>query len=301
MRVYLSRHAECDHNVGQTAGDADHSGLTELGQTQAQLLARHFRDNDVQFTAVFSSDLDRATDTARILCAQQLGTGPAMEPVQTEMLQEQFIGTKIATNSSTRRGAAAGGASDEGSSQPSEESMSSMRARANGFLRDHILPLMTDRTSATDAVAAVVAHGIILQVIWACLADLFDASSFNIAQEMGGDGDYMHPVWSNTGVMELDIRPSGPPQEMVCQNTVQPIVNPPWVLTQAVQPTPPGGKNPPLKGWSVTILSMDSLDHLEAVSEQELNPARSGRLERDAVHGPREGSMDEFFRLMGTA
>lgn len=224
-----------------------------------------------------------------------------MKPVQTGVLREQFIGTKTKTNSSKKRGAAAGGSSDGGSFPSSEESMSSMRARANTFLRDHILPLMRDRTSATDAVVAVVAHGIILQVLWACLADLFDANSFNTAREMGGDGDYMHPVWSNTGVMELDIRPDGPPEEMVLQNTVQPIVNPPWLLTQAVQPTPPGGKNPPLRGWSVNILSVDSLDHLQAVGEQELSPARSGKLDRDVVHGPRQESMDEFYRLMGSA
>ncbi|KAJ5812439.1 hypothetical protein N7474_008740 [Penicillium riverlandense] len=301
MKVYLIRHAECDHNVGQTAGDADHSGLTELGRTQAQLLARHFRDNDVRFTAVFSSDLDRATDTARIVCAQQLGTGPAMEPVQTGLLREQLLGTKVKTNSSTNRGAAAWDSSDGGSSQSSEESMSSMCARANAFLRDHILPRMADRTSATDAVVAVVAHGVILQVVWACLADLFDDRSFNMAPEMGGDGNYMHPVWSNTGVMELDIRPDGPPEEMVCRNPAQPIANPPWRLTQAVQPISPGGKNPPLKGWSITILSVDSMDHLQAVGEQELNPAKSGKLEMDARHEARQGSMDEFYRLTGTA
>lgn len=224
-----------------------------------------------------------------------------MEPVQTEVLREQWMGTKTKTNSSVKSGAALGGSLDGGSSQSSEESMSSMRARANAFLRDRILPLMTDRSSATDAVVVVVAHGIILQVVWACLADLFDASSFHTAREMGGDGDYMHPVWSNTGVMELDIRPEGPPEEMVLQDTVQPIVNPPWLLTQAVQPSPPGGKNPPLRGWSVTILSVDSLDHLQAVGEQELSPARSGKLARDVVHGPRQESMDEFYRLMGTA
>jgi broad specificity phosphatase PhoE len=140
------------------------------------------------------------------------------------------------------------------------ESMASMKMRINGFLRDQILPLMADRATSSDAVIAVVAHGMILQVLWSCLSDLFGSQSFHLART-ASTGDYMHPVWSNTGVMELDIRPGGPPQEMLLADAVRMNVEPPWLM-KARPPTPLGG-NPPLIGWSVTILAVDSTLHLE--------------------------------------
>ena len=164
------------------------------------------------------------------------------------------------------------------------ESITSMKMRINGFLRDQILPLMADRTTSSDAVIGVVAHGMILQVLWSCLSDIFGSQSFHLARA-ASTGDYMHPVWSNTGVMELDIRPGGPPREMVLANAVHMNVDPPWLM-KTRPPTPLGG-SPPLIGWSVTILAVDSTLHLE----------RNGMCEaRQCVRHP---PMDEFSRLMG--
>ncbi|KAJ5081304.1 hypothetical protein NUU61_009568 [Penicillium alfredii] len=271
MKLFLIRHAECEHNVGKTSGNADHSGLTDLGKTQAQLLARHFRDRTVCFTHVLSSDLDRATDTARVICQYQLGSGPLLEPIQTEALREQWFASGKEPGS--RRG-------------PSEESMSSMRARANGFLRDHILPLLADR-ARNDAVVAVVAHGIILQVVWACLADLF--ASFYLARNVdSAASDYMHPVWSNTGVLELDIWTGGLPEEMVLVHAVHPDVKPPWLVSLDQPPM-----EHPLAGWSVTIMAVDSTVHLDGNLHTMTVP--------DSPHRSRQQPMDDFYRLTGTA
>ncbi|KAJ6127600.1 hypothetical protein N7523_003212 [Penicillium sp. IBT 18751x] len=242
MRLFLIRHAECQHNVGQ-ALIAGQSGLTSLGHEQAMRLARYFRDRPIRFNRVLSSDLNRATQTARIICRHQLRSGPPLEPFQTAKLRERCFGCGSMPNAPLRA-----------------ESVASMKLRINGFLRDQILPLMADRTTSSDAVIGLVAHGMILQVLWSCLADLFGSQSFHVADSASTD-DYMHPVWSNTGVMEVDIRPGGPPQELLMANSLQVNVEPPWLMKD--QPPTPLGGSPPLIGWSVTILAVDSTLHLE--------------------------------------
>lgn len=252
---------------------SDRPNLTANGQDQALRLAHCFRDRPVSFTRVFSSDLDRATDTARVICQYQLGSGPKLEPIQIPALREQCYGCGSQSVSASRA-----------------ESMSSMKLRVNGFLRDYILPEMADATQGSGAVVAVVAHGVILQVIWSCIADLFDSQSFHLARTVGrNDGNYMHPVWSNTGIMELDIRPGGPPEEFVTKSPLQMSVAPPWI-TKTVPPTPPGS-SPPLQGWSVTIMSVDSTAHLDgdalAQTIPEVGPTST------------QQSMDDFYRLTG--
>ncbi|KAJ5169194.1 uncharacterized protein N7482_004788 [Penicillium canariense] len=241
MKLFLIRHAECEHNVGKAFGNSN--DLTSVGKEQALCLARYFRDRPVRFTRVLSSDLDRATDTARAICQYQLGSGPALEPFQTAKLREQCFGCGSLSREVT-----------------GIESMASMRARVNGFLRDHIWPEMANHATSGDSVIAIVGHGMILQVVWACLADLFGPQSFHLARDAEWTGSgYIHPLWSNTGIMELDIRPGGPPEEMLAENTVHPSVKPPWLM-RAKPPWPEG--NAPLVAWSVTILMVDSTPHL---------------------------------------
>lgn len=65
-RVYLIRHGETDWNLtGRWQGHTN-IPLNNLGLEQARLLARHFA-GDVQFAAIYSSDLLRAWQTAEIL------------------------------------------------------------------------------------------------------------------------------------------------------------------------------------------------------------------------------------------
>lgn len=221
-----------------------------------------------------SSDLDRATDTAKVMCHYQLGSGPALEPIQVPALREQCFGCGSQTVSTSRA-----------------ESMASMKLRVNGFLRDYILPLLADRTQGSGAAVAIVAHGVILQVVWSCLADLFGPQSFHLATTVGrNDGNYMHPVWSNTGIMELDIRPGGPPDELIAQKAVYTGVDPPWI-TKPAPPTPPG-VSAPLSGWSVTILSVDHTAHLAGDALAQTIP----QVRPEST----QQSMDDFYRLAGT-
>jgi broad specificity phosphatase PhoE len=253
-------------------GNSDN--LTGVGKDQALRLARYLRDRPVRFTRVLSSDLDRATDTARTICQYQLGSGPALEPFQTAKLREQCFGCGRLSREVTQI-----------------ESMSSMRARVNGFLRDHILPEMANHATGGNAVIAVVGHGVILQVLWACLTEIFGSQSFHLARNAGAPGaDYMHPLWSNTGIMEVDIRPGGPPQEMLIRNMIHPNVEPPWLM-RAKPPFPPDG-SAPLIGWSVTILTVDSTVHLDGEALAQTIPA--------VVPQSRQQPMDQFYRLTGS-
>lgn len=104
------------------------------------MLARHFKDRDVCFTNVFSSDLDRATDTARGICQQQLG-GWLLALFQTSLLKEQYFGTTEGTRWQSADPASTTGTPGTWQGGEQEESMASMRSRANSFLNDHTLPL----------------------------------------------------------------------------------------------------------------------------------------------------------------
>ena len=83
--IYLLRHGETVGNLtGRFLGHTD-LGLTELGYTQAQVAARALAE--VDFCAVYSSDLIRAVDTAKP-CADPRG----LEVITDRNLRETYFG-----------------------------------------------------------------------------------------------------------------------------------------------------------------------------------------------------------------
>ena len=67
--LYLIRHAEAVGNAqGRIMGQQD-LPLTERGRTQAQALATYLAASGIRLTSVFTSDLQRAADTARAVAA----------------------------------------------------------------------------------------------------------------------------------------------------------------------------------------------------------------------------------------
>lgn len=262
------------------------------------MLARHFRDRGVRFTHIFSSDLDRASDTARGICQQQLG-GRLLAPFQTSLLKEQYFGTVEGT-----RWQSAAPASTTGTpgtwqgGEPrytQEESMASMRSRANSFLNDHLLPVVQNKpSSSNEEVVAIVAHGIILQVLWECFTELFDPRDIHLGPGVSQTdlGDYVQPTWSNSGYMELDVKQLPPAPTMLLAKSARVVPVPGSVQTSIKTPG-----SLAFSGWAMTVMSVDNTSHLAGAQQV----PRSGGAIRDTVHESRQQIMDDFYRLTGAA
>lgn len=67
MRLFLVRHGETVENVGQIHQGHSHGTLTQKGLEQASRLAERLKGE--RFDIIYSSDLGRAADTARIIAA----------------------------------------------------------------------------------------------------------------------------------------------------------------------------------------------------------------------------------------
>jgi probable phosphoglycerate mutase len=86
MKLYFVRHGESEANTRHVISNRDSPfGLTSLGKQQANILAEKLRD--VPFTAIFSSPVRRARETAEVL------SGVFHLPYQvTEALREYDCG-----------------------------------------------------------------------------------------------------------------------------------------------------------------------------------------------------------------
>ncbi|KAH8705970.1 phosphoglycerate mutase family protein [Talaromyces proteolyticus] len=261
MKIFLIRHAETVDNVGQAWAGTTDSSLTNHGVLQIQRLAQYFVAMHANFTHVFSSDLKRAVATAEGIVSPNQGAGPSLLPVTTPLLQEQHFGSR--EGSSFRRG------SNNTSVRPSEpaktvavETESSMRARAYAFLSEYLLPVIFDGSGDV----AIVAHGMILRVLWGCLAQLFSPADVRLAPEVeAARSQGLFPMWSNTGFMEVSV------------------------LAQPLLPASVGrGNTYPLAGWSMTVLSHDSKPHLD-----DLRRTRGGI--GSMQHDETQQRIDSFF------
>ena len=156
VRILLARHGETVFNVeGRWQGQAD-SPLTERGRAQAVELARALADE--QITAVYSSDLGRAADTAaEVAFLHQL------EVTREARLREIDVGEWTGKQRDEINAAFPGGLK-AWASRPSEyqlpngESIHHAQARALDFLGDRM------PTHAGETVV-VISHGALCQTI----------------------------------------------------------------------------------------------------------------------------------------
>ncbi|MBB1123228.1 histidine phosphatase family protein [Limosilactobacillus albertensis] len=90
ITVYFVRHGETYFNrFARLQGWSD-TPLTEKGKMNAQKIGKVLADLRIDY--LFSSDLKRAVDTARILIAEH-PTAPMKEPIQKEFFREVFYGS----------------------------------------------------------------------------------------------------------------------------------------------------------------------------------------------------------------
>ncbi|KAK0665392.1 putative phosphoglycerate mutase [Cercophora samala] len=195
MRLFLVRHGETVDNVaGLYAGVRD-SPLTAHGVLQARRLGDHLAKQH-QVTHVFSSDLQRAVDTAVKIVDAQLsrrprqndkhgdapGSGGTLKPLQLVDLRERDFGSAEGKKFGTPHGDA--------------ETHEDMRQRAARFVQGHLVPLLGSDDSET-VVAVVVAHGLILNSLFRVLQARFGTEP---------RGSEASAAWSNTGYLEAVIK-----------------------------------------------------------------------------------------------
>ena len=68
MRIILVRHGQSEDNITRTIAGHRPTPLSSLGEVQAQILGKKFLELNLQFEAVYSSDLKRAVQTTEIIC-----------------------------------------------------------------------------------------------------------------------------------------------------------------------------------------------------------------------------------------
>ena len=67
--IYIARHGQNEDNVRGILNGHRDLPLTDLGRQQARQLARHIKDRELVFDAVYASPLGRAFETAAIVAA----------------------------------------------------------------------------------------------------------------------------------------------------------------------------------------------------------------------------------------
>lgn len=275
---------------------------------QIDSLARHFASKSIHFDSIFASDLSRARITAEGICRQQRprrGEG-LVSPILTSDLREKDFGSLEGVRFSPSAGNPGNGSSRRGRSgiapmltHVESESTASMRQRAISFLNTHLLPLIFD-DSTQRANVAIVAHGIILRVLWYCLLELFDPTNVTMAPGITtSDGRLpvlISPSWSNTGFMSLSILPHAHGSTSPSQQ--QPGNDQRRVTAYSATPTedqpPTQDTSVPdahfvLHGWSMRILTLDNRGHLAS-----LRRTRGGI--GSSSHDNRQKRIDQFFR-----
>ncbi|KAM0428549.1 hypothetical protein ACHAPT_006909 [Fusarium lateritium] len=195
MRLLLIRHGETVDNVaGVYAGSRD-SALTTHGALQAARLAAHLAEY-IDVDHMFSSDLQRAVHTAQaILEAQKRAKD--LKLVEVPELREKDFGS----GEGMKFGLAF---EHEGAETPE-----AMRERSDRFLDEHLVTLLHG-----DTTVAIVAHGIILGVLFKALCARL--SSVTIAPNAQSrplpPATSLRPSWSNTGYLEAVV--TAPPDNL---------------------------------------------------------------------------------------
>ncbi|KAJ5901983.1 hypothetical protein N7495_002511 [Penicillium taxi] len=294
MRIFLIRHAETEHNVAQVYAGTTDSALTNHGVLQIEHLAQHFATKSIHFNTIFASDLSRARLTAEGICRlQPQRNGVPLTPILTPDLREKDFGSLENVRWQASNTASPGNRGRPENLGPASaglhiesETNASMRQRATSFLNGYFLPLMLDASESEDNVA-IVAHGIILRVLWNCLVGLFDPMHITLTTGTpsfdNGPAALVTLNWSNTGYTKLWIQP--PSQQKLSLG-----VGPDSELSDnSISTSNTSGQDYLLNGWTMRIIVIDSKDHLAG-----LRRTRGGI--GSAAHDTRQRRIEQFFK-----
>lgn len=87
LNIYLARHGQDEDNANGILNGHRDTPLTELGESQAQDLAEHIKDEGLSFEKIYSSPLRRANQTARIVSAALGYPEPTVYP---DLIERDF-------------------------------------------------------------------------------------------------------------------------------------------------------------------------------------------------------------------
>ncbi|POS73994.1 phosphoglycerate mutase [Diaporthe helianthi] len=209
MRLFLIRHGESVDNVaGLYAGSRD-SSLTNHGVLQARRLGGHLvsRSSTIgRVQRIFTSNLQRAVRTAEAVAEAQTSDDPSAEVVsviQLPELREKNFGSDEGRKFGTR------GTDQSYAGWIEPESKESMKARVERFIDNHLIPtVLRGFHSDVNHSLAIVAHGIILNVLLRCLLARFgpdEMTKLTRPTDTPGKMEWL-ASWSNTGYLEADLR-----------------------------------------------------------------------------------------------
>ena len=159
---YFIRHGESESNAtpGFAAGVNFNSPLTDLGIAQAKLLGRRFRRAGVTFDRVYSSSLDRAVKTARLML-DEMGQPDRDFPTVDALVEQQipgWVGVPI-DEVYTPENSAYMATKGLDFVPPEGESLRMVQRRTSGWLESEIIYNDSLTSGPTDLTIAVVGHG----------------------------------------------------------------------------------------------------------------------------------------------
>ena len=157
FHLLLLRHGQTDANATGVLQGHQPTPLNDLGRRQARALARRIASRRPPISALVSSDLRRAAETAEIVSAA-CGLTPVFDRGWRERGFGELEGRTVGERETWR---AAHGDTDP----PGGESVAAFRARVRDALED------TGRKYAHTPAAAVVTHGGPVGVVLRMLAD----------------------------------------------------------------------------------------------------------------------------------
>jgi broad specificity phosphatase PhoE len=281
---------------------------------------------------IYSSDLKRAVNTAKIIqrtqweaCGDEILklSSIASEVTQYAVLREQDFGYYEGKPFFARASAGAqkSGKEDHRDEHRDEEgfvdveSKESMAKRIDGFIDGCLIGeicLANQNDPEIGRNIAIVAHGIILGVLWRCLLKRFSAQSVRVKPGIvtgGAHGASLEHLggWANTAYLQLelcsptateDIADTAPVREDQL-NTNELETGCKFATTKINPPTKDPEKylepmwrdgDPPqtMVGWTMTIEAVNSRDHLKGLK-------RTGGGVGSSKHDEGQMKIENFF------
>ena len=68
MRLFLIRHGESEAGRNKIISGQSDSSLSKIGKMQATALGQEFLESGIKFNVVYSSDIERASQTSAVIC-----------------------------------------------------------------------------------------------------------------------------------------------------------------------------------------------------------------------------------------